>query len=59
MFENEIEICKAFTMTPFELRRERFSEFLLLIKRMKNYKPKNEKEKNKVTVKVIDRKEVK
>lgn len=46
-------------MTPFELRRERFSEFLLLIKRMKTYKPKTEKEKNRVTVKVIDRKEVK
>ena len=46
-------------MTPFELRRERFSEFLLLIKRMQTYKPKNEKEKNRVTVKVIDRKGVK
>ena len=45
-------------MSPFEVRKERFSEFLLLIKRMRTYKPKNEKEKNKVTVKVIDRKEV-
>lgn len=45
-------------MTPFEVRRERFSEFLLLIKRMQTYKPKDEKQKNKVTVKVIDRKEV-
>ena len=58
MFENEIEICRAFNMTPFEVRRERFSEFLLLIKRMQTYKPKDEKQKNKVTVKVIDRKEV-
>ena len=46
-------------MTPFEVRRERFSEFLLLIKRMKTYKPKTEKEKKRVTVKVIDCKEVK
>jgi hypothetical protein len=59
MFENEIEICKAFNMNPFEVRKQRFSEFLLLIKRMKTYKPKDEKEKNKVTVKVIDRKGVK
>lgn len=52
MFENELEICKAFNMTPFEVRRERFSEFILLIKRMKTYKP--QKEKEKVTVPVVD-----
>lgn len=46
-------------MTPFEIRREPFSEFLLLIKRMNTYKPKTEKEKERVTVPVITRKEVK
>lgn len=63
MFENEIEICKAFNMTPFEVRRERFSEFLLLIKRMKTYKPKDKKQtsdtvngKKRVTVKVVNSK---
>ena len=63
MFENEIEICRAFNMTPFEVRRERFSEFLLLIKRMNTYKPKTEKEtkttngKKQVTVKVVNSKQ--
>ena len=36
-------ICERFHISPFELRRERFSEFCLLVLRLHNYTKKQEK----------------
>lgn len=34
-----MSICQAFHISPFQIRRERFSEFCLLIKRLQTYEP--------------------
>ena len=36
LFDLEMDICNRFHLSPFEIRRERLSEFCLLVKRMRN-----------------------
>jgi hypothetical protein len=33
LFDNQLRLCSEFHISPFQIRRERFSEFCLLIKR--------------------------
>ena len=59
LFEYELSICDRFQISPFQLRRERFSEFLLLSKRLQKVSSKesstdNKKGKNKNFIPVTD-----
>ena len=37
LFEIQITLCEKFHLSPFELRRERFKDVLLLIDRLSNH----------------------
>lgn len=37
LFEIQIVICERFHMSPFDLRRERFKDFILLVERLSNH----------------------
>ena len=51
MFELQMSICKEFnSLTPFELRRTRYSEFCLFIKRMNKYNKKEPRKKKKQVI---------
>lgn len=37
LFEIQLVICERFHLSPFDLRRETFREFLLLVERVSNH----------------------
>lgn len=51
IFETQLTICAEFHISPFQLRRERFSEFCLLVKRLKKQSKRTE---SKVNLKTTD-----
>lgn len=51
LFSLQVQICERFNISPFQVRRERFSEFCLLVARLKNYSQKAEKAPKTITKK--------
>lgn len=47
----QVQICERFHVSPFQLRKERLSEFCLLVKRLKNHSEKAEKKPATITKK--------
>ncbi len=44
LFDLQISICERFHISPIQLRKERFSEFCLLVKRLEKHDEKAEAE---------------
>ena len=65
LFDTQMALCERFHLSPFQIRRERFSEFCLLVQRLRTHdktetvKPKTKDGKEKRYIPVTDYREPK